>query len=238
MKRICPQCSTEFSVPQRKPSQIFCRRACWRAALSRQVAVTCETCGKVFTTYQARAARTKHCSIACRRNQITKVCPICDSTFSVKASQADKRSTCSRHCARLLQHRAPSYWQDKARTPDTKARVATGLRTFYAGHPEKHWNFKGGQFSDRRGITASWVAQKLLARARDAYTCQVCGITEQTLGKKLAVHHIQPYRTFATSTAANVLSNLTCLCQSCHMRIEHGTAVLENATDDQLARLA
>lgn len=101
----------------------------------------------------------------------------------------------------------------------TRARVSAGLRRFFADDPKKHWNYQGGAVV-RRG--QSWGIQRKAARERDHYRCLGCGITEAKLGKKLSVHHVIPFRRFATHAEANRLENLVSLCQSCHMRLEHG----------------
>jgi DEAD/DEAH box helicase domain-containing protein len=64
----------------------------------------------------------------------------------------------------------------------------------------------------------TWPAQRDRARARDGYCCQVCGAPEQ--GRAHDVHHKTPFRTFASSQAANQLNNLITLCSTCHRRAE------------------
>jgi len=64
----------------------------------------------------------------------------------------------------------------------------------------------------------TWPAQRDRARARDGYRCQVCGTPEQS--RTHDVHHKTPFRTFASSQAANQLSNLITLCPTCHRRAE------------------
>ena len=74
------------------------------------------------------------------------------------------------------------------------------------------------------GITTyrgkGWLTARLLAVERDGGACQNCG---EIIGTSIPVHHIKPFRTFASAAEANELSNLLCLCQSCHMQIEHAT---------------
>ena len=66
----------------------------------------------------------------------------------------------------------------------------------------------------------NWTHQAALARERDGFTCQICGVTEEELDRKLDVHHKMPVRTFVTATDANHLSNLVSVCPSCHKREE------------------
>ena len=77
---------------------------------------------------------------------------------------------------------------------------------------------KLGQHSRRRG--ANWEIQAKLARERDAFACQVCGVTEEELGRQLHVHHKIPYRSFKSNIEANRLENLVSVCPSCHSRLE------------------
>jgi DEAD/DEAH box helicase domain-containing protein len=72
--------------------------------------------------------------------------------------------------------------------------------------------------NDPNNYGPSWKTQREMARVRDDFLCQVCGIPES--GAPHHVHHITPFRTFETDTEANALNNLTTLCPSCHKRVE------------------
>jgi DEAD/DEAH box helicase domain-containing protein len=63
-----------------------------------------------------------------------------------------------------------------------------------------------------------WNIQKKLARERDGFRCQVCGIIET--GRAHDVHHKIPFRQFQTYKQANRLENLVTLCSTCHKRVE------------------
>lgn len=223
IERECPTCGQMFRANPKKPQQVYCSRECWRLSRFRQVERTCETCGKTFSVYQARGAA-RFCSWECRRSQVKKSCEFCGEPFYVKRSDAHLRRTCSRRCSaslRALEKRSPRQGQPK--TEDERQRISEGLRRYYAGDPEKHWNYQGGEFSQKRG--PSWAECRRLARERDSYACRICGVTEEELGKQLAVHHIIPFRRFQSHTEANRLENLICVCQSCHMKLEHGVIV-------------
>jgi len=60
----------------------------------------------------------------------------------------------------------------------------------------------------------SWPQQRNLARKRDQYRCQHCGIAERD--KTHHVHHKTPFRNFASHEDANQLNNLVTLCPACH----------------------
>jgi hypothetical protein len=79
---------------------------------------------------------------------------------------------------------------------------------------EKHPMYKGGPTTYRG---KSWTKQRMLAVNRDNGTCVHC---KKEIGKSIPVHHIIPYRDYECSETANQLSNLICLCQSCHMKAE------------------
>ncbi len=79
-------------------------------------------------------------------------------------------------------------------------------RLVLTGRPE----YRGG----------NWKVQTALARERDGFRCRNCGVTEETLGRQLDVHHKTPVRLFASAAAANRLDNLISVCPSCHKRIE------------------
>jgi hypothetical protein len=71
---------------------------------------------------------------------------------------------------------------------------------------------------DHRG--GDWEARSRQARERDGFACQVCGITEEGLGRSLDVHHIVPFRLFPSDGEANRLPNLISVCPVCHARLE------------------
>jgi DEAD/DEAH box helicase domain-containing protein len=78
--------------------------------------------------------------------------------------------------------------------------------------------------SDPNEYGPAWRKQRDLARARDAYRCQVCGAPESDRAHD--VHHKVPFRSFRDERGqidmelANRLENLMTLCPSCHHRVE------------------
>ena len=67
---------------------------------------------------------------------------------------------------------------------------------------------------------ANWEVQSALARERDGFACQVCGVTEEDLGRRLDVHHTIPYGRFKSNVEANRLEYLTSVCSACHSQLE------------------
>lgn len=73
-------------------------------------------------------------------------------------------------------------------------------------------NWKGDDFV-RKYTSAfnKWVKNKI--RKRDHYTCQLCGIAEKDLNKKLAIHHINYVK------SDTYCLNLIALCCECNCRV-------------------
>ena len=72
--------------------------------------------------------------------------------------------------------------------------------------------------SGHRG--ANWQIQAQKARQRDGFTCQICGVSEEELGRQMDVHHKIPYRSFQSNVEANKLEHLLSVCPPCHARLE------------------
>lgn len=87
---------------------------------------------------------------------------------------------------------------------------------------EKHHSWKGGDVK----YGGRWWEVRQLARERDNYTCQNCGVTEAELDQNPHVHHVEPIREFENPQNAHTLDNVVTLCPSCHHRIEHGNIPL------------
>lgn len=72
----------------------------------------------------------------------------------------------------------------------------------------------------RPGRGANWEVQSLQARERDGFACQVCGVTEEELGRRLDVHHRIPFSRFRSNVEANKLEHLVSVCSACHQQLE------------------
>ncbi len=72
--------------------------------------------------------------------------------------------------------------------------------------------------SDPNNYGPNWVVQRIRARERDNFTCQLCGAPE--MGRSHHVHHKTPFRQFTSYLIANQLDNLITLCPTCHRRAE------------------
>ena len=81
----------------------------------------------------------------------------------------------------------------------------------------------GAWGSDPNSYGSGWPRIRDAARARDAFTCQVCGAVED--GRQHDVHHKVPFRSFETTEQANRLANLVTLCPGCHRKAEAAVRV-------------
>lgn len=91
---------------------------------------------------------------------------------------------------------------------------------------EKHPQWKGGISFEPYPL--GWTkTHKEQIRYRDRYKCQICGVPEVEVGKKLDVHHIDYNKSNIT------LNNLITLCRSCHTKTnynrEYWTEVLSKS---------
>ncbi len=84
--------------------------------------------------------------------------------------------------------------------------------TVYTLRTENNWR------SDPNYYGPNWDTQKKLARQRDSYLCQKCGIAEKD--KAHHVHHKVPFRLFTSLEKANAIENLITLCPRCHRQAE------------------
>jgi len=76
---------------------------------------------------------------------------------------------------------------------------------------EKNYNFNNWSSREPYGKEWSHELRKQI-RITDNYTCQECEMTEEELGYRLSVHHID------FDKQNNDLENLICLCKSCHTK--------------------
>jgi DEAD/DEAH box helicase domain-containing protein len=72
--------------------------------------------------------------------------------------------------------------------------------------------------NDPNDYGPDWSQTRDRVRARDKYTCQVCGTVETN--RQHDVHHKIPFRAFPSYLEANRMDNLTTLCPSCHHKVE------------------
>lgn len=208
LKQVCPVCNSTFYVyPYRLKTDrpLTCSRKCSAQIRPRKSnKAICDYCHKEF---QRPASSTnkphKFCSYKCEKlyfhpnggYSVTLTCEYCGASFQRKVSQVRqfKHHFCSRKCH--------NDWLVSQQGQST--------------HPCWRGGNTGNQW---RG--PNWKRQSRKARARDKYTCQLCGITEAELGRHLDVHHIKPFFSFISYKQANKLRNLVSLCKVCHSKLE------------------
>ncbi len=76
----------------------------------------------------------------------------------------------------------------------------------------------GAWTNDPNNYGPGWAQIRDRVRARDKYTCQVCGALETN--RQHDVHHKVPFRAFTSFVEANRPENLTTLCPACHRKVE------------------
>ncbi|HSB01713.1 MAG TPA: Zn-binding domain-containing protein, partial [Anaerolineales bacterium] len=109
-----------------------------------------------------------------------------------------------------------------------------------------HLREAGAWSNDPNDYGPGWSKIRDRVRARDKYTCQVCGALETT--RQHDVHHKTPFRAFTAGSAkssrstaagpdftaksrdfalqqANRLENLITLCHSCHRKVEQNVRI-------------
>jgi endogenous inhibitor of DNA gyrase (YacG/DUF329 family) len=203
----------------RKPSAIFktnfCNHTCKQnyqvqnghqinQHLKKQVEKVCGVCKKLYKVPNNRADTSKYCSKHCLglangkrgkilyKKQIEVKCNQCGKVFEKKPSTLHTLNFCSIFCM-------GEYYSDNK---------------LFSGINSGTWS--GG---DINYYGPNWHKQRRMARERDKYTCQDCGISEEQFGKELSVHHI-PFRNFNGDwQKANELTNLVSLCEHpCHRK--------------------
>ena len=96
--------------------------------------------------------------------------------------------------------------------------MTTGYWLSFSEETVSHLREAGMWTNDPNDYGHDWPRIRDRVRARDKYTCQVCGAVESN--RQHDVHHKTPFRAFVTAMEANRLENLTTLCPSCHHKVE------------------
>lgn len=166
--------------------KVYCSKQCFGISIRKQN--TCNVCGKVLDNHWAKYCPECLHSIKSQTNRVCVTCAWCGKELNIIPSVYTKfhNHYCNVEC------------------------MANYFAENYTGENSPTW--KGG----KRHYKGHWIRQRNLARKRDNYTCQLCGVTESEWHKEMDVHHIKNYRTFENKEEANSLDNLVCLCNQCH----------------------
>lgn len=172
-----------------------------------RVEVECENCGNSFKVkpYRKKEGKSNYCDNACQgededrsgengpafKGKIHSECETCGNPVERHQSRSDRNNFfCSFSCR--------GKWQSEN---------VVG---------EAHHQWEGGQM----GYGATWIPMREKVRERDENTCQLCGDGEKENGRKPAVHHIKPVRSFDDPNDAHFMENLVQVCQACHAELE------------------
>jgi len=226
---ICQTCGATFETRRRAK---FCSRVCYFATQKNHrrkpgVLRTCANPG-CTNTFWVSPSRTSHryCSTTCQnrtkrqRHEVRMICLTCSKTFTIyrDGSRKPEPLYCSREC-----------WRNRNANVVMVELVCKGC-----GKPFRvpHWDYRQlyCSWACRRNPDAGrrpdygpdWDGQRRAARRRDGHACQACRKVPDH--HSLHVHHIVPFDAFGISrhTEANLLSNLVCLCGSCHRKVHYG----------------
>lgn len=197
---------------------IFCDRQCYDKFRRKNSERKCRYCGKTFVALREKK-HAQFCNDDCRRSYFAQntvsYCLNCGQMFypwtidrrNGRIILDNEIKTCSGKCKKEYSQKMELLRREKI------SLAFTG-----SGHP----NWQGGK-SEYRGD--NWTHQRFLAKKRDNYICQCCGLTQKQAVKKygsgLEVHHKKPYVFFdGDYVQANDLENLITLCRSCHQKEE------------------
>ena len=209
---------------------------------------TCPNCNKTYLADPGRLkfGRQTTCSRKCsyelrgktQQNHDSHICQVCSKVFERKPFQVKAKYVvvCSHAC--YAKARKKGLLPPLPTKPGTEfdcelcgkhvvvSATEKGARRFRFcsidcanqwNSGQNNWFWRGGY---DRYYGKNWKRQRRLARKRDDYACQSCGVTELEHGRQLDVHHIIRFKDFEISEQANHLSNLVSLCHVCHIKRE------------------
>lgn len=172
------------------------------------------------------------------KNLENRCCIICNREFYIPKGRASVITTCCDYCSSValsLKKMRGAYVL--CNTCDKPVWKSPYFLKHFKRHycstecKDKGWSIYYEQdFGEEKINTgrkkyygANWLQQRRMARERDNYTCQKCGITEEEYGQELSVHHKTPFVYFETYKEANKLDNLLCVCEPCHRKLHSGS---------------
>lgn len=226
----CDNCSADVV---RRPSvkrdgtisdKVYCNRKCYdehRVKWQNVVISNCGNCNKEITQGMHKQHDNAYCSWECRCEHIRpkpRACIVCSKVFDpLKYNKArggyvrrGEAKTCSAACL-------SDFMKNNQDRKDKISAAFTG---------DKHPNWQGGvshTSTDFRG--SNWRLLRNKVMKRDKYQCQHCGINKDEQMKRynrmFSINHIVPFHQLSGNTvAANKMSNLETLCDSCHTKAD------------------
>lgn len=193
----------------------------------------CEVCGCIFHVRKYRALSARFCSQVCGGswhattrlahmpkpymvgNQFRK--GLSPGNKGIPGPRGENNPNWKPRTIRTCEHCGESFsrpiWVEKQNGPQRFcSRECFANSGVFVGESSPCW-VGGPQTSRGR----SWPSARARVVREQEGACARCNAL---VGKSLAVHHIRPFRLFASSDEANVRTNLIGLCQSCHMIVE------------------
>lgn len=201
-----------------KSDKKFCDRSCYDLYREKiaQESLSCEC----LNCKAPVKPDSKYCSMSCcvkHKRPEPVSCVGCGALFTAvrvfdnRIAFVSDAKTCSDSCLR-------SFYRDNEERKKKISEAFTG---------DKHPNWQGGSsYVDGgkfRGSNWRSIRLKVIARAKNK--CEHCGISiEEQIdryGRGFSVNHKKPFHQFGGDTSkANRLSNLECLCDSCHTKAD------------------
>jgi len=151
-------------------------------------------------------------------------CVGCGEEFSVLVTS--NRKYCSRECYLKNGHpwnkgltkekdervqKLAEKLEGREFSEEHKERISKKARERFS-NPENHPCWDGGKSFEPYSAVFNQDLKREV-RKRDNYSCQACGVTEETLNQDLDIHHID------FNKSNNSLNNLVSLCRSCHLKL-------------------
>ena len=107
LNATCKHCQKIFTIPRRKPHQMYCSRGCYLQGTKKYIDKTCPQCNKSFRP-QNRDKTQTYCSVACYRQGarilLDKTCRHCGNRFR---PSENKQPFCSMLCYQQARERKP-----------------------------------------------------------------------------------------------------------------------------------
>ena len=221
ISRICQTCGKEFFARHYKVEDgggKYCSRVCADTGWDEP----CMNCGKLVhrKPFHAQKFESVFCSRKCYgewcSRKVERICAQCGQVFETKLSEfeAGEGIYCSKKCYNLARSQKMTTLVCQHCGQRFERPVASINSNMYQG---KYCSAKCMGLARRLpdSIRSEYNHEftevlKEQIRARDNYTCQLCGAKQSDLSRKLDVHHIDYNKANCDP------SNLVTLCRFCH----------------------
>ena len=232
IKKTCLTCNKTFEVPlARQKSAKYCSRECYdKNNIAKKHELTCKQCGKNFTVQPYRIKENaQYCSLKCyyeyrnNNNKIKRTCKQCGKEFNVTPSiiKHTPAHFCSRKCFIEFQDKRLTQIckQCGKEFKITASTVKKGHGTLCSRKCQNEY-FTGKNASAWKGGISfepycSKFNNEFKERVRKFWgrKCGICGKTEKSEGKKLAVHHVNYIKMVCCDNTPPLFIPL---CKNCH----------------------